>query len=83
MVREVAPAETAVVHAPLSALRPDLGNEEDFVAHVNELLRPEGYRLVAVFDGDRAVAVAGFRVGQTRPRPSWGRPLEPVTQPRV
>jgi GNAT superfamily N-acetyltransferase len=29
---------------------------------VDEVQRPEGYRLVGVFEGDRCVAVAGFRV---------------------
>jgi GNAT superfamily N-acetyltransferase len=46
-------------------LRPHVGEEADFVRRVDEDQRPEGYRLVAVFeDGtEEAVAVAGFRLG--------------------
>ena len=29
---------------------------------VDEVQRPEGYRIVGAFEGDRCVAVAGFRV---------------------
>jgi GNAT superfamily N-acetyltransferase len=44
-------------------LRPHLAGRDAFVARVDDVQRPEGYRLVAAFeDGDEAVAVAGFRV---------------------
>ena len=44
-------------------LRPHLAGGDAFVARVDEVQRPEGYRLVAAFeDGHEAVAVAGFRI---------------------
>jgi len=44
-------------------LRPHLAGRDAFVARVDDVQRPEGYRLVAAFeDGDEAVAVTGFRV---------------------
>ena len=44
-------------------LRPHLAGRDAFAARVDEVQRPEGYRLVAAFeDGDEAVAVAGFRI---------------------
>jgi len=45
-------------------LRPAIGDEAAFAKRVDEVQRPEGYRLVASFaDGDdQAAAVAGFRV---------------------
>jgi GNAT superfamily N-acetyltransferase len=44
-------------------LRPRLAGRDAFVARVDEVQRPEGYRLVAAFEeADEAVAVAGFRV---------------------
>jgi GNAT superfamily N-acetyltransferase len=46
-------------------LRPHFGDEAEFVRWVDELQRPEGYRVVAVFEdgAEEAAAVAGFRVG--------------------
>jgi GNAT superfamily N-acetyltransferase len=46
-------------------LRPHFDDEAGFVRWVDEVQRPEGYRVVAVFEdgSDEAVAVAGFRVG--------------------
>lgn len=45
-------------------LRPLVGSSEDFVRRVDEVQRPEGYRLIGYFvDGrEQAVAAAGFRV---------------------
>jgi GNAT superfamily N-acetyltransferase len=46
------------------ALRPRVGDVETFVATVDTVLRPEGYRLAGAFlhDADEhAAAVAGFR----------------------
>ena len=45
-------------------LRPAIGDEAAFAKRVDNVQRPEGYRLVASFaDGDeQAAAVAGFRV---------------------
>jgi GNAT superfamily N-acetyltransferase len=46
-------------------LRPHFDDEAEFVRWVDEVQRPEGYRVVAVFEdgADEAAAVAGFRVG--------------------
>jgi GNAT superfamily N-acetyltransferase len=46
----------------MRALRTQYADEAEFVRRVDEVQRPEGYRLVGVFQGDRCVAVAGFRV---------------------
>jgi GNAT superfamily N-acetyltransferase len=46
----------------MRALRTDYTDEAEFVRRVDEVQRPEGYRLVGAFEGDRCVAVAGFRV---------------------
>jgi GNAT superfamily N-acetyltransferase len=46
----------------MRALRTHYTDEAEFVRRVDEVQRPEGYRIVGVFDGDRCVAVAGFRV---------------------
>jgi GNAT superfamily N-acetyltransferase len=56
------------------ALRPGVGDAESFAAHVDGVLRPEGYRLAASFDeGDEeASAVAGFRILHLL---AWGRIL--------
>jgi GNAT superfamily N-acetyltransferase len=43
-------------------LRPNVGDQEAFARHVDEVQRPEGYRLVGVSEDGRVVAVAGFRV---------------------
>jgi GNAT superfamily N-acetyltransferase len=46
----------------MQALRTQLTDAGSFARHVDEVQRPEGYRLVGVSEGDRVVAVAGFRV---------------------
>jgi GNAT superfamily N-acetyltransferase len=43
-------------------LRPQLEDAEAFAKHVDDVQRPEGYRLVGVSEEGRVVAVAGFRV---------------------
>ncbi len=74
MVRivEIGPESTRLAFAALRALRLSVIDEETFVARVNELQRPEGYRLVGAFDHDveSAVAVAGFRIAHNL---AWGR----------
>ena len=49
----------------MKALRTHLADEEEFVRRVDEVQRPEGYRLIGAFDAEEpaAAAVAGFRVG--------------------
>ena len=46
----------------MRALRTHYTDEAEFVRRVDEVQRPEGYRIVGAFEGDRCVAVAGFRV---------------------
>ena len=71
-LREILPPDTGLAFASMRALRPALEDEPAFVRRVDEVQRPEGYRLVAAFSGDEAVAVAGFRVATSL---SWGRHL--------
>lgn len=55
----------------MAELRTHLESRDDFVARVNEVQRPEGYRLVASFEdgASAAAAVAGFRTGNNL---AWG-----------
>ena len=46
----------------MRALRTHYTDEAEFVRRVDEVQRPQGYRLVGAFEGERCVAVAGFRV---------------------
>ena len=58
----------------MRALRTHLRDEADFVERVDDVQRPQGYRLVAAFaeGADRVVAVAGFRVIENL---AWARSL--------
>ncbi len=71
-VRELAAGEAASAWAAMRELRPQLGSVEEFRARVDEVQRPQGYRLVGSFQaGDPdAAAVAGFRTGDSL---AWGR----------
>ncbi|MGH3117298.1 MAG: GNAT family N-acetyltransferase [Gaiellales bacterium] len=65
-VREIQPGETGSAFLAMKALRTDLADEAEFVRRIDEVQRPEGYRLMGAFDQeepDAAAAVAGFRVG--------------------
>ena len=70
-VCELLPPDTALAHPAMRSLRHAYADRERFVARVDMLQRPEGYRLVGAFTrpGHPAVAVAGFRVGHSL---SWG-----------
>ena len=72
MLREIVPPDTALAFPAMRALRPQVGDEAAFVRRVDEVQRPEGYRLVGSFEDAAApaLAVAGFRVGHAL---SWGR----------
>lgn len=74
MIREVLPPDTGSVFHAMRALRTDLADEASFVRHVDDVQRPEGYRLVGTFEGESsgAVAVAGFRTGHSL---AWSRYL--------
>ena len=65
------PDETWLAFEAMHALRPALRDEGEFVSRVNELQRPEGYRLVVSFDpgAERPSAAAGFRTGHSL---AWG-----------
>jgi GNAT superfamily N-acetyltransferase len=73
-IRELAAEETGLAYRAMLELRPRIGSEAEFVARVNELQRPEGYRLVASFTGGdpEAVAAAGFRTAHFL---AWGHAL--------
>ena len=60
VVRELLPPETGLAFEAMRALRTWLPDEATFVARVDEVQRPEGYRLVAAFDAgrDQPVSVA-------------------------
>jgi GNAT superfamily N-acetyltransferase len=46
----------------MRALRTHYADEAEFVRRVDEVQRPQGYRLVGAFEAERCVAAAGFRV---------------------
>jgi GNAT superfamily N-acetyltransferase len=71
-VRELEAGETGLAWEALHALRPHLTDRAAFVARVDDVQRPEGYRIVAVFEEgtEQARAAAGFRVGHNL---AWGR----------
>ena len=73
-VRELGPGETALAAPALLELRPMWADAETLVQRIDEVQRPQGYRLVAAFepDADNAVAVAGFRVVENL---AWSRTL--------
>jgi hypothetical protein len=63
VIRELPASQTGLAFPPIQRIRPQLRDVEDFVDRVNHVLRPDGYRLIAAFDGERPDphAVAGFR----------------------
>ena len=71
-VREIVPPDTALAYSAMRALRSELVDEAGFVHLVDEVQRPEGYRLLGIFDesSPQPSAVAGFRVCHSL---SWGR----------
>ncbi|TVR38762.1 MAG: GNAT family N-acetyltransferase [Nitriliruptor sp.] len=63
-IRELPVGQTHLGHAAFAELRPPYADDVDrFVARVDTVQRPQGYRLLAAFDPDdtAAAAVAGFR----------------------
>jgi GNAT superfamily N-acetyltransferase len=73
-IRELGRAEAGLAHIAMRELRPEYRDEGAFVARIEDVLRPQGYRLLAAFlpEPQAAVAVAGFRVGDSL---AWGRYL--------
>jgi GNAT superfamily N-acetyltransferase len=74
LLREIVPPETGLAFAAMRFLRPDIGDEASFVDRIDNRQRAGGYRLVGAFkdDSSPAVAVAGFRLGESL---AWGRHL--------
>jgi GNAT superfamily N-acetyltransferase len=74
VIRELLPPETGLAFKAMRALRTELADSSSFTRQVDELQRPEGYRLVAVFaeSAGEAVAVAGFRTAHGL---AWGHYL--------
>jgi GNAT superfamily N-acetyltransferase len=73
MIREILQPHTGLAFLAMRALRPQLSDEGAFVRHVDDVQRPEGYRIVGAFDdasSRHAIAVAGFRTGHSL---AWGR----------
>ena len=70
--REIQPGDTGSAYLAMKALRTHVADEAEFVRLVDEVQRPEGYRLVGAFDAEEpaAAAVAGFRTGNNL---AWGR----------
>jgi GNAT superfamily N-acetyltransferase len=71
-IRELPPGETALAWEALRELRRHLDDRDAFVARVDQLQRPEGYRIVAAFEpgAEQARAAAGFRIAHNL---AWGR----------
>ena len=70
-VREILPPDTGTAFLAMKALRTHVADEAEFVRLVDEVQRPEGYRLIGAFDREEkaAAAVAGFREGNNL---AWG-----------
>ena len=73
-VRELVPGDTALAAPALLELRPAWADADTLVRRINEVQRPQGYRLAASFeDGEAdAAAVAGFRIVENL---AWSRTL--------
>jgi GNAT superfamily N-acetyltransferase len=63
-IRELAADETALAYRAMRELRPHVTHLDDFLHRVNQVQRPQGYRLIASFDESSpdAVAALGFRI---------------------
>lgn len=73
-IRELLPPETGLAFEAMRELRNGLSDEQSFVRQVDEIQRPEGYRLVAAFEAgvSEPSAVAGFRTAHGL---AWGKYL--------
>ena len=71
-LREILPPDTGLAFAAMQALRPNLASAAHFVGQVDNIQRPDGYRLVGIFiEGEeQAMAVCGFRLTHNL---AWGR----------
>ena len=73
-IRELLAPETTLAFAVMRELRTNFSDEQSFVHQVDEVQRPEGYRLVAAFESGASEpsAVAGFRACHSL---AWGHHL--------
>jgi GNAT superfamily N-acetyltransferase len=74
MICEITVPDTGLAFAAMRELRPQLASEEALVRLVDDVLRPEGHRLVGAFEDawPHAAAIAGFRTGHSV---AWGHHL--------
>jgi GNAT superfamily N-acetyltransferase len=70
-IREIQPGDTGSAYLAIRALRTHVPDEAELIRLVDEVQRPQGYRLVGAFDAEEpaAAAVAGFRTGNNL---AWG-----------
>jgi GNAT superfamily N-acetyltransferase len=70
-IREIVPPETGLGFLAMNALRTHIADEAAFIRLVDQVQRPQGYRLIGAFDREdaAAAAVAGFREGNNL---AWG-----------
>lgn len=68
MIRELLPPETGLAFAAMQALRSDLSDEAAFVQQVDEVQRPEGYRL---YVDDLSTLPAARQRGHARGLLDW------------
>jgi GNAT superfamily N-acetyltransferase len=64
MIQEIQAPASHLAYKAMLELRPNIGPESVFADHVDNVQRPEGYRLAGFFVEEDlyAVAVAGFRI---------------------
>jgi len=74
LIQEIHSPSSHLAYKAMLELRPNIGPELAFADQVDNVLRPEGYRLVGFFVKDDlyAAAVAGFRVVHYL---AWGHAL--------
>ena len=70
-IREIQPGDTGSAYLAMRALRTHVPDEAALIRLVDDVQRPQGYRLVGAFDAEEpaAAAVAGFRTGNNL---AWG-----------
>ncbi len=73
-IRELPEGMTHLAHHAMRPLRTAFESEQEFVEHVDGVLRPAGYTLVGAFlaNDAPAVAIAGFRITDSL---AWGHYL--------
>lgn len=73
-IRELLAGDTRLAYDAMRTLRSAYEDERRFIEHVDEVLRPGGYRLLGAFvpGKEQAVAAAGFRVSDNL---AWGHYL--------